>query len=158
MDHLSRMTDEQYQEVVNTPRESVSLRGFYRIQIVEPTGEVVGDSLWNQNQVTNDGINQFLVSALGSGGAPAASATSLTGEVGSRTAVTAATSSTSKTLRLTATFPSGWHTSTGAGYNISNIGAFNSSSGGTLFAGNTYTSSACASNQAVNVTYDITFA
>ncbi len=172
MTHRSRMTDAEYQELVNAPREAVSLRGFYRIQIVEPTGEVVGDSLWNQNQVTNDGINQFLVSALGSlsgskyvshlalgtGGAPAAAATSLTGEVGSRTAVTAATSSTSKTLRLTATFPSGWHTSTGAGYNISNIGAFNSSSGGTLFAGNTYTSSACASNQAVNVTYDITFA
>jgi hypothetical protein len=35
---------------------------------------------------------------------------------------------------------------------------FNSSSTGTLFAGNTYTSSSCATNQNVNATYDITFA
>jgi hypothetical protein len=46
-----------------------------------------------------------------------------------------------------------WHLA----YNISNIGLFNSSSTGTLFAGNTYASSSCASNQAVNITYDITF-
>lgn len=165
-------TEEEYNRYVNglpETREAIQLRGFYRVQIVDGD-KVVGDSGFYENQVTNLGFNQYLVSALGSisgskyishlalgtGGAPAASDTSLSGEVGTRTAVTAATSSSSKTLRLTATFAAGWHTSASA-HNISNIGAFNSSSGGTLFAGNTYASSSCASNQAVNATYDFIF-
>lgn len=165
-------TEKEYQQYVDTlptSNDGIAVRGFYRVRIVDGD-KVVGDSGFNQNQVTNLGFNQHLVSALGSisgskyvshvalgtSGAPAASDTSLTGEVGSRTAVTAATSSNSKTLRLTATFPSGWHTSPSA-YNISNIGLYNSLSTGTLFAGNTYASSSCASNQAVNVTYDIIF-
>lgn len=166
------LNDIEYQQELKTPAEGVRVRGFYRVQIVDAeTGDVQGDSYWNENQVTNLGFNQYLVSALGSiagskyvshvglgtGGAPAASDTSLSGEVGTRQGVTAATSSSSKTARFTATFAAGWHTSASA-HNISNIGLFNSSSGGTLFAGNTYASSSCASNQAVNVTYDITFA
>ena len=172
-DHpLHFATEQDYIAHVNElppPQEKVSLRGFYRIQIVDGD-KIVGDSGYHQNQVTNLGFNQFLVSALGSisgskyishlalgtGGAPAASDTALAGEVGTRTAVTAATSSSSKTLRLTATFAAGWHTSASA-HNISNIGAFNSLSAGTLFAGNTYASSSCASNQAVNTTYDFIF-
>jgi hypothetical protein len=166
------MTDVEYREFLEDLKPSndgVKVRGFFHVQITED-GRVVGDSGWNANQVTNLGFNQFLVSALGSisgskyvshmalgtGAAPAASDTALGSEVGSRTAVTAATSSSSKTLRLTATFAAGWHTSSGA-YNISSIGLYNSSSGGTLFAGNTYSSSSCASNQAVNATYDIIF-
>ncbi len=85
-----------------------------------------------------------------SGSQPGATDTTLDGEVGTRQAVTAASSSGSKTARFTATFAAGWHSSAGA-YNISNIGLFNSVSTGTLFAGNTYASSSCASNQAVNV-------
>ena len=152
-------------------KEVIRVKGCFRLNIVDPDGTIVGDSGWHTNLVTNLGFNQFLVSALGSisgskyvshlalgtGGAPAASDTSLAGEVGTRTALTAATSSGSKTLRNTATFAAGWHTSSSA-FNISNIGLFNSSSGGTLFAGNTYASSSCASNQAVNTTYDIIFA
>lgn len=168
---MNRITDQEYQQVLDAPADGVRVRGFYRVNIVDPeTGEVQGDSLWNENQVTNLGFNQYLVSALGSiagskyvshvglgtGGAPAASDTSLAGEVGTRQSVTSATSSSSKTVRFTSTFAAGWHTSASA-HNISNIGLFNSSSGGTLFAGNTYASSSCASNQAVNVTYDIIF-
>ena len=41
--------------------------------------------------------------------------------------------------------------------NISNIGLFATSSGGTLFAGNTFASSSCATNQDVNCTYVISF-
>jgi hypothetical protein len=157
--------------------EGIKVKGMFRVQLVEVDPEhpeevkVVGDSGWLHNQVTNLGFNQYLVSALGSiagskyvshmalgtGGAPAAADTSLAGEVGTRQAVTAATSSTSKAVRFTSTFAAGWHTSASA-HNISNIGLFNSSSGGTLFAGNTFASSSCASNQAVNTTYDITFA
>jgi hypothetical protein len=153
--------------------EGIKVRGMFRVVIREPDkeeGEIVGDSGFCQNQITNDGFNQYLVSVLGAiagskqishmglgtGGAPATGATTLANEVGTRQAVTAATSSTSKTVRFTATFAAGWHSSGGA-YNISNIGLFNSLSGGTLFAGNTYASSSCASNQAVNTTYDIIF-
>lgn len=150
--------------------EGLKVKGFYRVQLTEDD-KVIGDSGWLQNQVTNLGFNQFLVSALGSisgskyvshaalgsGGAPAAADTSLAGEVVKRAAVTAATSSSSKTVRFTATFDSANSFVTNT-QNISNIGLFNSSATGTLFSGNTYTSSACATNQNVNVTYDIIFA
>ena len=149
--------------------EGIKIKGMYRVQI-EEDGNVVGDSGWRENLVTNLGFNQYLVSslgsiagskflthaALGSGGAPIAADTTLAGEVVKRAAVTAATSSSSKTLRLTATFASSDSFVTNT-QNISNIGLFNTSSGGTLFAGNTYTSSSCATNQNVNATYDIIF-
>lgn len=149
--------------------EGIKIKGMFRVHITED-GELVGDSGWIENQVTNLGFNQYLVSslgsiagskyithaALGSGGAPGAADTTLAGEVEVRTAVTAATSSSSKTLRLTATFGSSDSFVTNT-QNISNIGLFNTSSGGTLFAGNTYASSSCATNQDVNATYDIIF-
>lgn len=152
-----------------TPQEWTRVRGFFRLNI-EENGEIVGDSGWLENQVTNLGFNQYLVmslgsiagskyithAALGTGGAPAAADTSLAGEVEKRQAVTAATSSTSKTLNLTATFSSANSFVTNT-QNISNIGLFNTSSGGTIFAGNTYASSACQTNQNVNVTYNIVF-
>lgn len=144
---------------------------MFRVQITED-GKLRGDSGWKTNQVTNLGFNQYLVmslgsisgskyvthAALGTGGAPAASDTSLAGEQSVRASVTAASSSSSKTVRFTATFDSAASFVT-ASKNISNIGLFNTSTaaGGTLFAGNTYTSSACATNQNVNVTYDIIF-
>lgn len=162
------------------PKEAMKIRGMYRLQI-EEDGKIVGDSGWKENLVTNLGFNEYLVkqlgtsltgskishAALGTGGAPAAADTSLAGEVSTngsgsvvRAAVTAATSSGSKTLRNTATFSSANSFLT-ASANISNVGLFGVSgpttASGTLFAGNTYTSSACATNQNVNLTYDIIF-
>jgi len=150
--------------------DRTKVKGSYRLQITDGD-KVVGDSGWNKNQITNLGFNQYLVSlignigtpkyvthvALGTGGVPAAADTSLSGEVVKRAAVTAATSSSSKTCRFTATFNSS------AGFvtdsqNISNIGLFNSSASGTMFAGNTFASSSVATNQDVQCTYDITFA
>jgi hypothetical protein len=150
--------------------DAIKLKGMFRVQINE-NGKIVGDSGWQKNQVTNLGFNQYVVSslgsiagskyithaALGSGTVPGAAATTLDGEVEVRKAVTAATSSSSKTLNLTATFASADSFVTNT-QNISNIGLFNTSSGGTLFAGNTYASSSCATNQAVNITYNLTFA
>lgn len=166
-------------------QELMKIRGFYRLAITETINgkEVsVGDSGWLENQITNDGFNNYMVKtlgaisgsaqlshmALGTGGAPAASATTLSGEVSTngsgsvvRSALTAATSSSSKTVRFTATFSSANSFLT-ASANISNVGLFNVSgpttASGTLFAGNTYASSACATNQNVNATYDIIFA
>lgn len=151
--------------------DSVKVQGMFRVNITE-NGKVVGDSGWRKNQITNLGFNQYLVgslgnisgksvthAALGTGGAPAAADTTLAGEQSVRAALTVATSSSSKTLRNTATFSSAASFVT-ASKNISNIGLFNTSTAatGTLFAGNTYASSTVATNQDVNVTYDILFA
>ena len=155
--------------MANKTKDMVGIRGFYRVQIAED-GEIVGDSGWHENQVTNLGFNQYLVSALGSiagslyvshmalgtGSIPGAAATTLEGEVSSRAAVTAATSASSKTLRLTATFSSADNFVTAA-KNIANIALVNSVADGTIFAGNTYASSTVATNQNVNATYDVVF-
>lgn len=164
-------------------KETGKIKGMFRLQIEDAnTGRIVGDSGWKQNLITNQGFNNYLVqqlgtgltgskishAALGTGGAPAAADTTLSGEVSTngsgsvvRAALTAATSSSSKTLRNTATFSSAASFVT-ASANISNIGLFGVSgpttASGTLFAGNTYASSAVATNQNVNVTYDIIFA
>lgn len=149
--------------------DGIKVKGSYRLFIAED-GEIIGDSGWLENQVTNDGFDQFLAKALGAiagskqvshmalgtGGAPAAAATSLTGEVVKRAAVTAASSSSSKAVRFTATFDSAASFVTDT-RNISNVGLFNSSATGTLFAGNTFASSSVATNQSVYATYDITF-
>jgi len=152
-------------------KDSVKVQGMFRVNITED-GKVVGDSGWRKNQITNLGFNQYLVgslgnisgksvthAALGTGGAPAASDTTLAGEQSVRAALTVATSSSSKTLRNTATFSSA-NSFVTASKNISNIGLFNTSTAatGTLFAGNTYASSTVATNQDVNITYDIIFA
>jgi hypothetical protein len=156
-------------------KDNVKIRGFFRLQLEDPDGSIVGDSGWRQNTVTNDGKLGYLVkllaasagssqisyAALGEGTAPGAAATSLESEVvgtqGSqiRDACTLA-SSGSTALRATGTFASGDSFVT-ATESIANIGLFRSSTGGTIFAGNTFDSSSCATNQNVNYTYDITF-
>lgn len=154
-------------------KDGLKLRGFFRVQITE-AGKVVGDSGWKENQVTNLGIQDYLVNplmgaagktvshmALGTGGAPAASDTSLSGEIthatNSRKTVSTSVVS-SKTAQFTAAFNSSDSFVT-ATANISNIGLFHTSTtaAGTLFAGNTYTSSSLATNQNVNATYQIRF-
>jgi hypothetical protein len=156
------------------PHDGLKIKGMFRVQINDD-GRIVGDSGWKKNQITNLGFNNFLVSslgaiagssqisyvALGTGTVPGAAATSLPNELGEtngRAAVTAATSSSSKTVRFTGTFASANSFAT-ASRNIANIGLFATSTqnAGTLFAGNTFSSSTVATNQNVNVTYDIIF-
>jgi hypothetical protein len=150
--------------------EGIKIKGMYRVQLTEDN-TIVGDSGWKENLITNAGFLNYLVSslgalagsiqvsnlALGTGGAPIATDTALAGEVVKRAAVTAASSSNSKAVQFTATFSSANSFVTNT-QNISNIGLFNSSATGTLFSGNTYASSSCATNQNVNVTYVINFA
>lgn len=149
--------------------EDVKIRGFFRVQLENPDGEIVGDTGFCENQITNSGKRYYLAYALGAiagslqvshvalgtGSVPGAADTTLQGEVVLRTTVTAA-SNGSTSVQFTATFASAGSFVTNT-QNISNIGLFNSSSTGTLFAGNTYASSSCATNQNVNVTYNITF-
>lgn len=163
---------------LETFQERIPLHGFFRVNIVNPgkdggPDEIVGDSGWVQNQVTNEGFRCFMArllggiagssqithAALGTGGAPAASDTTLAGEQSVRAAITAATSSNSKAVIFTATFDSSASFVT-ATKNISNIGlgATSTASAATIFCGAAYTSSACAVNQNVNITYQINFA
>ena len=46
-------------------RDGTKIRGFFRVHIVNDDGTVAGDSGWKENQITNLGFNQYLVSALG---------------------------------------------------------------------------------------------
>ena len=157
-------------------KDGMKVQGFFRVQLTEDGKGIIGDSGWCQNQVTNDGIRQFIVGwlvsgtgkqithmQLGTGGAPTSAATALPSEItgtagGGRAAVSTSVVA-SGTAQFTAAFASSnsFVTKTEA---ISNIGLFNTSAigVGTLFAGNTFASSNCATNQSVNATYQIRFA
>jgi hypothetical protein len=153
--------------------EGIKARGFFKLQICE-NGKVVGDSGWNENQITNDGFSQYLCmtlggiagskqvthAMLGEGTAPGATATSLDGEItdvaGTRCAVTP-TVIASKTLQFAFTLNSNVYT---APHTITNIGLINHSStsqAGTIFAGNTFASSVLQTNQAIQGSYQIRF-
>lgn len=159
--------------------EKSGVRGFYRIAIVEDengVNKVVGDSGYKENQITNTGKVNFLAQALGSlsgssyiayaalgtSTAPASNATTLPGELSGnaslRMAVTPTTTiyGASSGVQFAFTLASG---NTGATGTINNVGLFAISNvtSGQIFAGNTYTTSALASNQAVNGTYIVTF-
>jgi len=153
--------------------EGLKIHGFNRVAI-EEDGKIVGDSGWvGPNQITNLGFLNFLVKllgassgssqigyvALGTGGAPASNATTLPGEISSSTKKEAVTFTNvaSTTAQFTATFSSSDSFLSGAS-NLSNIGLFAATAAdATMFAGNTYTSSSCNTNQNVNVTYQIRF-
>jgi len=157
-------------------------RGFFRLQIGEPdeTGKIVkvdGDSGWRENMVVNTGFRDYLclalagnagsqsvnAVALGTGTAPASDTTALPNELtdaaGCRCTGANLASSTvaSKTIQFAFTLNSNIITATRT---IQNVGLFNSTAvtAGSIFAGNTYTTSTLATNQAVNGTYQIRFA
>lgn len=139
-----------------------NIKGFSRVQITED-GKVVGDSgFCGPNQITNLGFLNFLVKligkssgsvqvgyvALGTGSAPNASHTTLNGEIMGSTQRQDVTLSAvgSTTAQFTATFASSASFLTGAS-DLSNIGLFYSTAtNDTLFAGNTFASSSCATN------------
>ena len=158
-------------------RDSVKVKGFFRLQVVDhgsSGAKVVGDSGWRPNAITNYGYEtaivgvvgkvagstQASVMALGLGTAPGAAATALESELtdatNCRIAVTP-TAVSSKTLQFVGTLASGIATATRA---IQNIGLFATSAitVGTVIAGNTYTVSTLQTNQSVNCTYQLRFA
>jgi hypothetical protein len=156
--------------VENQIDDAIRIKGSFRLAIAED-GKILHTTDWHENQVTNDGKRYYLAAllgalagssqigflGLGTGTAPAAAATTLEGEVTKRAAVTAA-SSGSTAVTFTATFASS-NSFVTATKNIANIGLFASSAtgAGTVFAGNTFASSSCATNQDVYTTYTITF-
>lgn len=158
---------------MSATKEGVKIHGFTRVAI-EENGKVIGDSGWvGPNQITNNGFLEYLCHtlgasaaskavgyvALGTGSAPNATHTTLDGEIMASTQRKAVTYAAvgSTTAQFTATFASSDSFLTAAA-NLSNIGLFNATTtNATLFAGNTYASSSCATNQNVNVTYQIRF-
>ena len=150
--------------------EGVKLQGFSRVQIVEGK-KIVGDSGWvGPNTVTNLGKQHYLCEllaaeaasiqvgfmALGIGTAPNASHTHLDGEVMSSTERVAIAYSNiaSVTTEFQGTFASGFVSTT---VTLQNIGLFDLSAEGSIFAGNVFASSQCANNQAVYASYQIRF-
>lgn len=152
-------------------QEGIKIRGFSRIHIVDPDGSLAGDSGWVENAVTNEGKRHYLAqllgklagssgigyAALGTGSQANATHTTQDGELaeGVRDAVSAATNG-STAVRFTGTFASADSFVT-ATRNISNIGLWATDTGGSVFSVAAYNSSSCATNQAVNYTYDVTF-
>ena len=152
--------------------EGLKIEGFSRVRITEDDGKIVGDSGWvGPNQVTNLGFQHYLCEllassagslqvthmAIGTGGVPGAADTGLSGEQDFRPAVSLVLD-TSKTIRFLATFAYG-DSFVPSTKDIDCIGLFNTSevTVGQIFAGNEYASSSCATNQNVNVSYEIRF-
>ena len=153
------------------PTVSVGMHGMFRINIVED-GKVVGDSGYKHNLITSSGLTNYLtyvfassagsqiisLAALGSGSLVASNATILPGSLAttlhktvSKTFITRAASTDGNTARYLATWVSGTSTA-----QISNVGLYGVATDA-LFCGGTYASSSIASNQAVNLTYDVIF-
>lgn len=158
-----------------TSPENISVKGFFRLKITEdgPDGtKVVGDSGWRQNTIVNLGFQDYICKtlagsagsktishiALGTGTAPGATATSLDGEImgGTKRMTVSPSIISSKTLQLTAAWASS-DSFNSAAATIQNMGLFNTSSTGTLLAGNTFTTSQLNTNQNVNATYQLRF-
>ncbi len=161
--------------MISNVKDGMGLKGCFRINIRED-GKIVGDSGWMENLIVDDGIELYVARSfagvagslqvshvtIGTGGVPASDATALPGEsiVSSRRgavtkAFTQRTNSTNTaTQQFTATLASSDSFITAAA-NISNIGLVNANTAGTIMAGLTYASSALATNQNVEISYQI---
>lgn len=147
--------------------DTIKIKGFLRLQIVDKnTKKIVGDSGWKENQITNYGFNSCLVAApigaasvqaagimLGSGTTPASSATALPL---SNTNYYSAFAYSSVLSSLTARMSVSFDGTLGAA-TLANIGIFAASSG-SLICGNTFASSALATTQDINVSYELRYA
>jgi hypothetical protein len=157
-----------------TPVDGIKARGFFRLQIGEQDGRVSSDTGWRKNQITNDGFNQYLTmvmaasadskvisyAMLGTGTAPGAAATSLDGEITdvatARAAVTPTTIA-SKTVQFAFTLASSVYTDAHTIRNVALINHSSTATAGTIFCGNTYTTSQLATNQSIYGSYQIRF-
>lgn len=167
----------------DSANEGIRVKGMFRVHLEDvETGEIVGDSGWVNNQITMQGFQNYMAGAfgaqanssqvnyvaLGTGGAPATNATALSGELANSTGGlvrTTLTTSVSTVATTASAIFNGTFSSTGASsnnfisatQNISNIGLYATSTGSSLACGNTFASSAVATNQNVNITYTVSW-
>jgi len=161
------------------PVDSAGLHGFYRVQIQDPDGTIAGDSGWGHNIITNVGLTDYIMKrfigatgsaivaqiALGSTTAVASAftaSTSLPGQIagshmvaiGANTASTSRAASTGgDTMRVLGTFSSNIF----ANSTTIACAGLHSATNGSVFCMGTFASSTVATNQAVNLTYDVVF-
>lgn len=146
--------------------DKIVLKGFLRAQIVDKkTRKVVGDSGWIQNQITNYGLESCFVGSpigagseqvaaiiLGSGTNPASNTASLPN---SNTDYYAAFDYSSVIGSLTARMSASFDGTLGAA-TFANMGIMNAITD-PLIAGKTFASSALATDQDINATYEIRY-
>jgi len=151
-------------------RQSINVRGFFRAQICDKkTGRIVGDSGWRPNTVTNFGLDNACAGACigAAGSAQAASAVmatqstavnatqiSLVGTEGAVVDLTPTTVATG-TARVTCSFDG---TDLGATITVGSIGLHSNTNAATdLIAGQSFTTSQMATNQDLNISYELRF-
>jgi hypothetical protein len=158
----------------------LSMAGFFRLQIENGNGEIVGDSGWKKNLITNSGLQYFLAkllgnsagssqiacAGLGTGALPATNATSMTGDITGSTKKQASltkgytqrsASTDGDTLQFTGTFQSS-DNFLAAASTLQCIGLFGETpASAVLFSAGTYATSQCSTNQNVNFTYQVRF-
>lgn len=163
------------QKSAGKPRDGIRIRGMFRLNIFEDeTGRIVGDSGWRKNLVTNEGKDDYLSrllanaasskqisrAMLGTGTEPALADTTLHGELhtGTYTRTTVTVSHVaSSAVEFQFTFASA-NAHITAPVTLRNVGIINdTTSAGSMFAGNTYVTSVWNTNQSVNGSYRITF-
>jgi len=158
-----------------TPFDAPGFYGFCRVNIVNPDGSIAGDSGWHKNRITNVGLQDYLLKtflratgsasvgymAVGKGtDTLATNATAMTSQCAGSHMVTVSSSSSSRAsstdgalARHLATFASnGFAAATTIGQ-----AGLHSATDGSIMCAATFATSAVATNQAVNCTYDISF-
>ena len=149
-------------------RDTLKVKGFFHTQILDKAGNIVGDSGWVRNTMTNNGLNNACAGAsIGAAGSYQvgymaigkgtdtinATQTDLTSKENEYLAVTPSTVATG-TARCTCSFDGSDNSDT---ITIGEIGLFKTDSAGSMIAGNTYTTSQMTTDQTLNATYELRF-
>jgi len=154
--------------------DSLKVKGFFRAQIVDKKGRIVGNSGWKKNTITIDGWSkciagnpmkhsnsyQVAYGILGTGTAAVASnASSVIGTLNTTTNAYIALATQAMTTAVSggtarATFQ--YNGSLGSG-NIAQVCLHSAQTTGGMACGNTFASSALATSQSCNVTYELRF-
>jgi len=161
------------------PSVGLAIDGFYRVNIVEKDGKVVGDSGWKHNLITSNGLTGYISKLFaGSAGssrvgfmhlgseqsALASNASILPGEynkslmasIASTQITTRGASNAGDTVRFLATFVSNSIIST-TQQTIGCIGLYNTTGANSIFCGGSFASSTLGNSQAINCSYDVVF-
>ena len=154
--------------------DTIKVKGFFRAQIVDKKGKIVGNSGWKKNTTTVDGwrygiaANPLKISGsygaawgiLGTGTAAVLSnASSVIGTLANDdtayiSLATQALTSAASGASARVTFQ--YDGSLGAG-NIAQVCLHSAQTTGGMICGNTFNSSALATTQSCNITYDLQF-
>lgn len=149
-------------------KETAQIKGFLRGQLVDSdTGKVLGDSGWVKNTVCNYGLTALAAFAAGVAGSvkPARAAlatqtaamnvtqTALVGTANSYAAFGATGTSGTGAASFTCSFAG-----SNGSLNVGAAGLYTSNAAGGFWAGQTFASSAMATNQNFNLTYQFQLA